>query len=104
MNKDSIEREMLICLCLSLLPTEDFWDIGTGKLYTHFFTILLTNVCIIFLSPRFIFSELLLKEVSSLLVDASMFEITYVDGTTANYNYTTDSSGRITGIDKVEEG
>jgi hypothetical protein len=51
-----------------------------------------------------IFSELLLKEVSSLLVDTSRFEITYVDGTTANYNYTTDSSGRITGIDKVEEG
>ncbi|MGY3718080.1 hypothetical protein ACWE42_21425 [Sutcliffiella cohnii] len=24
MNKDSIEREMLICQCLSLLPTEDF--------------------------------------------------------------------------------
>ncbi|MED1601739.1 hypothetical protein [Alkalihalophilus marmarensis] len=51
-----------------------------------------------------IFSELLLKEVSSLLVDASRFEITYVDGTTANYDYMTDSSGRITGIDKVEEG
>lgn len=51
-----------------------------------------------------IFSELLLKEVSSLLVDATRFEITYVDGTTANYNYTTDSSGRITAIDKVEGG
>ena len=50
-----------------------------------------------------IFSELLLKEVSSLLVDASRFEITYVDGTTANYNYTTDGGGRITGIEKMED-
>ncbi|WP_277673348.1 prophage endopeptidase tail family protein [Piscibacillus halophilus] len=48
-----------------------------------------------------IFSELLLKEVSTLLVDATRFEITYEDGETASYNYTTDSSGRITGIEKV---
>lgn len=48
-----------------------------------------------------IFSELLLKEVSTLLVDAARFEITYADGETASYNYTTDSSGRITGIEKV---
>ncbi|WP_075979924.1 prophage endopeptidase tail family protein [Bacillus massilinigeriensis] len=48
-----------------------------------------------------IFSELLLKEVSTLLVDATRFEITYADGETASYNYTTDSSGRITGIEKV---
>ncbi|MEQ6390348.1 prophage endopeptidase tail family protein [Bacillaceae bacterium S4-13-58] len=50
-----------------------------------------------------IFSELLLKEVSTLLVDAARFEVTYVDGETASYNYTTDSSGRITAIDKVVE-
>lgn len=48
-----------------------------------------------------IFSELLLKEVSTLLVDATRFEITYKDGEIASYNYTTDSSGRITGIEKV---
>ncbi|WP_335871091.1 phage tail spike protein [Bacillus sp. 2205SS5-2] len=48
-----------------------------------------------------IFSELLLKEVSTLLVDAARFEVTYVDGETASYNYTTDSSGRITAINKV---
>ncbi len=48
-----------------------------------------------------IFSELLLKEVSTLLVDASKFEVTYADGTTGTYNYTTDSSGRITAIEKV---
>ncbi|MEK3992291.1 MULTISPECIES: hypothetical protein [Robertmurraya] len=48
-----------------------------------------------------IFSELLLKEVSTLLVDTSRFEITYVDGEKASYTYTTDSSGRITGIKKV---
>lgn len=51
-----------------------------------------------------IFSELLLKEVSTLLVDASRFEITYADGETASYNYSTDNSGRITGIEKVVEG
>ena len=50
-----------------------------------------------------IFSELLLKEVSTLLVDAARFEVTYVDGVTTSYNYTTDSSGRITAIDKVVE-
>lgn len=50
-----------------------------------------------------IFSELLLKEVSTLMVDAARFEITYADQTTAAYTYTIDSSGRITGIDKVEE-
>jgi energy-coupling factor transporter transmembrane protein EcfT len=48
-----------------------------------------------------IFSELLLKEVASLLVDAAAFEVTYADGSTANYTYTTDSSGRITAIEKV---
>lgn len=48
-----------------------------------------------------VFSELLLKEVSTLLVDTSRFEITYVDGEKASYTYTTDSSGRITGIQKV---
>ncbi|CAI9390209.1 MULTISPECIES: prophage endopeptidase tail family protein [Bacillaceae] len=48
-----------------------------------------------------IFSELLLKEVSTLTVDAAKFDVTYVDGETASYNYTTDSSGRITAIDKV---
>lgn len=48
-----------------------------------------------------IFSELLLKEVSTLLVDANKFEVTYADGTTGTYNYTTDSSGRITAIEKV---
>ncbi|MGM0792437.1 MAG: hypothetical protein ACQEUD_20255 [Bacillota bacterium] len=51
-----------------------------------------------------IFSELLLKEVSTLLVDATRFEITYADGEIASYNYSTDSSGRITGIEKVVEG
>ncbi|MEC1771953.1 hypothetical protein [Schinkia azotoformans] len=50
-----------------------------------------------------IFSELLLKEVSTLLVDATRFEITYKDGEIASYNYTTDSNGRITGIEKVVE-
>jgi len=48
-----------------------------------------------------IFSELLLKEVSSLLVDAAAFEVTYADGSTGNYTYTTDSSGRITAIEKA---
>jgi UDP-3-O-acyl-N-acetylglucosamine deacetylase len=48
-----------------------------------------------------IFSELLLKEVASLLVDAAAFEVTYADGSTGNYTYTTDSSGRITAIEKV---
>jgi hypothetical protein len=48
-----------------------------------------------------IFSELLLKEVSSLLVDAAAFEVTYADGSTGNYTYTTDASGRITAIEKV---
>lgn len=51
-----------------------------------------------------IFSELLLKEVSTLTVDAARFEIVYADGETASYNYSTDSSGRITGIEKVVEG
>lgn len=46
-----------------------------------------------------IFSELLLKEVSSLLVDAAAFEVTYADGSTGNYTYTTDASGRITAIE-----
>ncbi|MTI81249.1 MAG: hypothetical protein FH758_10260 [Firmicutes bacterium] len=46
-------------------------------------------------------SELLLKEVSNLLVGSNSFEVTYVDGTNAVYNYTTDSNGRITAIDKV---
>jgi hypothetical protein len=48
-----------------------------------------------------IFSELLLKEVSSLLVDAAVFEVTYADGSTGNYTYTTDASGRITAIEKA---
>jgi hypothetical protein len=48
-----------------------------------------------------IFSELLLKEVASLLVDEAAFEVTYADASTANYTYTTDSSGRITAIEKV---
>lgn len=45
---------------------------------------------------------MLLKEVSTLMVDTMRFEVTYVDGETASYNYTTDSSGRITAIEKVE--
>lgn len=48
-----------------------------------------------------IFSELLLKEVSLLMIDASSFEVTYVDGSIGNYTYTIDSSGRITAIKKV---
>ena len=48
-----------------------------------------------------IFSELLLKEVSSLLIDAAAFEVTYADGSTGSYAYSTDSSGRITAIEKV---
>jgi len=47
-----------------------------------------------------IFSELLLKEVSTLMVDAARFEITYADQTTTAYTYTIDSSGRITGIER----
>ncbi|KAB2953717.1 hypothetical protein F9B85_03610 [Heliorestis acidaminivorans] len=49
-----------------------------------------------------IFTEFLLKEVSTLLVENETFEVTYVDGTVATYNYSTDSTGRITGIEKVE--
>lgn len=48
-----------------------------------------------------IFSELLLKEVSSLMIDAAAFEVTYADGSTGNYTYTTDASGRITAIEKA---
>ena len=48
-----------------------------------------------------IFSELLLKEVTSLLIDAAAFEVTYADGSTGSYAYSTDSSGRITAIEKV---
>jgi hypothetical protein len=48
-----------------------------------------------------IFSELLLKEVSTLLIDASSFEVSYVDGSSGNYTYATDSSGRITAINKA---
>lgn len=48
-----------------------------------------------------IFSELVLKEVSSLLIDAAAFEVTYADGSTGSYTYSTDSSGRITAIEKV---
>lgn len=48
-----------------------------------------------------IFSELLLKEVSSLLIDAAAFKVTYADGSTGSYTYSTDSSGRITAIEKV---
>jgi hypothetical protein len=60
-----------------------------------------TNGRITSITLQGIFSELLLKEVSTLTVDAARFEITYKDGTTGSYNYTTDSSGRITGIQKV---
>ena len=48
-----------------------------------------------------IFSELLLKEVSTLTVDMMSFYIEYADGTTATYNYTVDSGGRITSVTKV---
>lgn len=48
-----------------------------------------------------IFSELLLKEVSSLMIDAAAFEVTYADGSTGNYTYATDSNGRITAIEKA---
>lgn len=48
-----------------------------------------------------IFSELLLKEVSTLTVNSTNFEIAYADQTTATYNYTTDASGRITRVTKV---
>ena len=51
-----------------------------------------------------IFSELLLKEVSTLIVDMTSFDIVYADGKKAKYNFTTDSSGRITAIEKVWEG
>ena len=51
-----------------------------------------------------IFSELLLKEVSTLIVDMTSFDIVYADGKKSRYNYTTDSSGRITAIEKVWEG
>jgi len=48
-----------------------------------------------------IFSELLLKEVSTLTVDMMSFYIEYADGTTATYNYTVDSGGRITSVTKA---
>jgi hypothetical protein len=48
-----------------------------------------------------IFSELLLKEVSTLTVDMMSFYIEYADGTTATYNYSVDSGGRITSVTKV---
>ncbi len=48
-----------------------------------------------------IFSELLLKEVATLQIDATSFEVTYVDGTTASYTYATDNTGRITAINRV---
>ncbi|MGF7184424.1 phage minor structural protein [Desulfitispora alkaliphila] len=51
-----------------------------------------------------ILSKLLLKEVSTLTVDMTSFDIVYADGKKAKYNYTTDSSGRITAIEKVWEG
>lgn len=35
------------------------------------------------------------------MVDTASFQVTYVDGSIANYTYTTDSSGRITAIEKV---
>jgi hypothetical protein len=60
-----------------------------------------TNGRITSITLEDIFSELLLKEVSTLMVDTTRFEVTYVDGETASYNYTTDSSGRITAIEKV---
>jgi hypothetical protein len=34
-------------------------------------------------------------------VDEASFAVTYADASTANYTYTTDSSGRITAIEKV---
>ena len=49
-------------------------------------------------------SKLLLKEVATLTVNAKTFSIVYVDETEADYNYTVDSAGRITGISKVEGG
>ncbi|MFA9399376.1 MAG: hypothetical protein ACERKV_14075 [Clostridiaceae bacterium] len=48
-----------------------------------------------------IFSELLLKEVSTLTVNSTNFEIVYADYTTATYNYTVDGSGRITSVTKA---
>jgi hypothetical protein len=48
-----------------------------------------------------IFSELLLKEVSTLKVNADNFEINYADGTNAVYSYSTDSSGRISSVSKL---
>jgi hypothetical protein len=48
-----------------------------------------------------IFSELLLKEVSTLKVNADTFEINYADGTNAVYSYSTDSSGRISSVTKL---
>jgi hypothetical protein len=48
-----------------------------------------------------IFSELLLKEVSTLTVDMMNFYIEYADGTTSTYNYTVESGVRITSVTKV---
>jgi hypothetical protein len=48
-----------------------------------------------------IFSELLLKEVNTLKVNADTFEINYADGTSAVYSYSTDSSGRISSVSKM---
>jgi Prophage endopeptidase tail N-terminal domain len=48
-----------------------------------------------------IFSELLLKEVNTLKVNADTFEINYADGTNAVYSYSTDSSGRISSVSKL---
>lgn len=48
-----------------------------------------------------IFSELLLKEVSTLTVDMTTFEIEYADYTFATYQYSTDSGGRITSVTKI---
>ncbi len=48
-----------------------------------------------------IFSELLLKEVSTLKVNTDTFDITYEDGTSATYAYTIDSVGRVTSVSKL---
>ena len=48
-----------------------------------------------------IFSELLLKEVKTLTIAETKFDIVYVDGETATYNYSVDLNGRITSISQI---
>ncbi len=48
-----------------------------------------------------IFSELLLKEVSTLKVNTDTFDITYEDGTSAVYAYAVDGVGRVTSVSKL---